>query len=284
MATFQANVVQDLERIWRVLYGNYPDLCDPYGDFFRVVFSSTLREVSNNRPGEYKRYRRPRDELRSYSPDPISAFTTKLASAELAMVEFSEVVNPSQETRVFSADARNCVHKPPADLIVTSPPYGDSSTTVAYGQFSSFSIEWMGLRGGSPLLIDRILLGAPGAGGSAGNHSRTLKEVLGRISEDSGRRGDVVAFFNDFEKSLHSCARSLKPGGVGVFVTGNRTVDGVAIPFDQILVELAQRWYDSEATHVRAIDFKRMPMRVRQGKRLPVPTMGEETVAILRRK
>ena len=31
------------------------------------------------------------------------------------------------------------------DLILTSPPYGDSQTTVAYGQFSRLSADWIGL-------------------------------------------------------------------------------------------------------------------------------------------
>ena len=29
-------------------------------------------------------------------------------------------------------------------LVITSPPYGDSQTTVAYGQFSRLSSEWIG--------------------------------------------------------------------------------------------------------------------------------------------
>jgi DNA modification methylase len=32
------------------------------------------------------------------------------------------------------------------DLIVTSPPYGDSKTTVAYGQFSRLANQWLGIR------------------------------------------------------------------------------------------------------------------------------------------
>lgn len=28
------------------------------------------------------------------------------------------------------------------DIVLTSPPYGDSGTTVAYGQYSSLALEW----------------------------------------------------------------------------------------------------------------------------------------------
>jgi tRNA G10 N-methylase Trm11 len=31
------------------------------------------------------------------------------------------------------------------DVVLTSPPYGDSKTTVAYGQFSTLSNEWLGI-------------------------------------------------------------------------------------------------------------------------------------------
>mgnify|MGYP000318302539 FL=1 len=30
------------------------------------------------------------------------------------------------------------------DIVVTSPPYGDSRTTVAYGQFSRLANQWLG--------------------------------------------------------------------------------------------------------------------------------------------
>ncbi|MFZ2322847.1 MAG: hypothetical protein WAV89_04020, partial [Ignavibacteriaceae bacterium] len=32
------------------------------------------------------------------------------------------------------------------DVVLTSPPYGDSKTTVAYGQFSILSNEWLGIK------------------------------------------------------------------------------------------------------------------------------------------
>ena len=31
------------------------------------------------------------------------------------------------------------------DCIITSPPYGDSRTTVAYGQFSRLSAQWINI-------------------------------------------------------------------------------------------------------------------------------------------
>lgn len=41
------------------------------------------------------------------------------------------------------------------DLVLTSPPYGDSRTTVAYGQFSRLSLRWLGI----DEYVDRTSLG-----------------------------------------------------------------------------------------------------------------------------
>jgi len=42
------------------------------------------------------------------------------------------------------------------DIVITSPPYGDSRTTVAYGQYSRFSLEWLGLKNGD---VDKLSMG-----------------------------------------------------------------------------------------------------------------------------
>ncbi|MCS6830161.1 MAG: DNA methylase, partial [bacterium] len=49
------------------------------------------------------------------------------------------------------------------DLIVTSPPYGDSRTTVAYGQFSRLSAQWLDLLSSGKKDIDSELLGGRNA-------------------------------------------------------------------------------------------------------------------------
>jgi len=48
------------------------------------------------------------------------------------------------------------------DLIITSPPYGDSRTTVAYGQYSRLSSQWLELE--EPNLVDKRLMGGQPSG------------------------------------------------------------------------------------------------------------------------
>ena len=41
--------------------------------------------------------------------------------------------------------------------MITSPPYGDSQTTVAYGQYSRLAAEWIGLPNARK--IDKLAMG-----------------------------------------------------------------------------------------------------------------------------
>ena len=42
-----------------------------------------------------------------------------------------------------NAKSLNYLKDKSIDLVITSPPYGDSKTTVAYGEFSKLSLQWM---------------------------------------------------------------------------------------------------------------------------------------------
>lgn len=42
-------------------------------------------------------------------------------------------------------------------MVLTSPPYGDSKTTVAYGQFSFFGNHWLGIQ--KARKVDDTLMG-----------------------------------------------------------------------------------------------------------------------------
>lgn len=87
------------------------------------------------------------------------------------------------------------------DLVVTSPPYGDSRTTVAYGEYSRLSLQWLNLYELSEkdiMGIDKTLMG----GNKFRNgfeftiSSNTLRTSLERIKDvDLERAGDVYSFY-----------------------------------------------------------------------------------------
>ena len=70
------------------------------------------------------------------------------------------------------------------NIIVTSPPYGDFKTTVAYGQFSRLSLQWLGFRGEN-LETDLKSLGGKNTVGLEYYkfHSPVLMEILWKLAE-----------------------------------------------------------------------------------------------------
>ncbi|MDR1662886.1 MAG: hypothetical protein LBR59_00525 [Endomicrobium sp.] len=125
-------------------------------NFFLVPFSETVRECSYTRNNEFKLFRMKSEELLNFNPDVIGVYFKKFDNA------FSYYKNfylPKLEdiTKVeIKYDKFNSADKH-FDVVLTSPPYGDSHTTVAYGQFSALSNEWLGIDYARK--IDSMLMG-----------------------------------------------------------------------------------------------------------------------------
>ena len=234
-------------------------------NFFLVAFSETVRDVSNTRNSEYKLYRMAQEKLKKHSPDTLSIFRQQLKSNVERMEEFFKEYNTKCQVVILSEDSRNIKSIPDnsVDLIVTSPPYGDSSTTVAYGQFSRLGLQWLGYDKDTVLSIDKISLGGiPTKDLLHTLQSPTLKGVISEIAQqDQKRARDVLSFYVDFDKCVQELQRVTKEGAFLCFVVGNRTVKGVQIPTDEIIVELfqAKNHYKHHNTFIRNIPHKRMP-------------------------
>jgi len=181
-------------------------------------------------------------------------------------VAFSETV---RETSFVKQGEFNTVHEIPPqiikpntiDIVVTSPPYGDSRTTVAYGQYSRLANEWLGFKNANQ--IDNKLMG----GEKRRHHhifkSQILNDVVQTIQkEDKERARDVISFYEDYEQSINNVSTTLKKGGFACYVVGNRTVKGLNIPTDEITSQLFE---ENNFTHietiVRNIPNKRMPLK-----------------------
>ena len=138
-------------------------------NFILVAFSETVREVSYTRNGEFKLYRMSAKKLENFNPDIFGTFSKKLNRNRHGLEAFIE----KRKSVEASVSGANTVHgelpmpRPLGgyDLVITSPPYGDSHTTVAYGQFSRLAAEWIGLPNARK--IDKLTMG--------GQHS---KEIL----------------------------------------------------------------------------------------------------------
>lgn len=234
-------------------------------NFFLVAFSETVRDVSNTRNREYKLYRMSPEMMKKHKPDTISTFRQKLKENITNMTQYFEEYNKNCKVSILAEDSRNhtSIQNGEVDLIVTSPPYGDSRTTVAYGQFSRLALQWLGYDQKKVLNIDKISLGGiPTKDLIHDLGSPTLKATLQRIADvDPIRARDVLSFYVDFDKCVQELHRVTKKRAFLCFVVGNRTVKGVQIPTDEIILELfqAKNHYKHHNTFIRNIPHKRMP-------------------------
>ena len=231
-------------------------------DFIFVAFSESIRLVSNRRNGEFKMFRMPPTKVEKFAPDVIKEFSTILRRNIEKMNSFVEAcsdIGTDSKVTIFQNDATVLQDVPneSMDLVITSPPYGDSRTTVAYGEYSRLSLQWLGIDNLSEkeiMGIDKSLMG----GNKFRNGfeytipSQSLRESLFRIKDnDLERAGDVYSFYNDLEKSIKAISEKTRTGGYHFWVVGNRTVKGELLKTDVIISEIADS-YGLE--HIYTID------------------------------
>lgn len=228
-----------------------------------AAFSETVRRVSNSRNREYKLYRMPAGALQAFSPDVLGEFLLRFQRyAEGLLAQSPSLARPPQ---IIEGDSRTLRGIPDRffDLVVTSPPYGDSRTTVAYGQFSRLSLEWLGVPEPEARTVDQSLLGGR-------PHRRPLPETLnsatamervGHIyARDPRRAREVWAFYADLDGTLARLTQKLKPGALVAWVVANRTVKEIVLPTNVIIREIsAAHGFTLVEDLTRNIPSKRMP-------------------------
>jgi site-specific DNA-methyltransferase (cytosine-N4-specific) len=236
-------------------------------DFFKLAFSETVRETSNTRIGEFKLYRYAAEKLAEYNPDPYKVVIKKLRRNLSALSQLNSFMKDLtwNESEVFDNNScvgihSNIIAEKTLDLIVTSPPYGDSRTTVAYGQYSRLSSAWLGFE--KPEKVDNLLMGG-GKKEITKLPSKKLNPVIKQISEvDPERAKEVYSFYHDLDKSIHNLSPLVKKGGYACYVVGNRTVKGFVLPTDLVV----QNFFEEHSfkhidTYIREIPNKRMPSK-----------------------
>jgi len=166
------------------------------------------------------------------------------------------------------------------DAILTSPPYGDSRTTVAYGQFSTLSNEWIGFPNSRK--IDSQLMG----GRKVKNlyNKGVLSSPIKKIDKVNHKRAlEVSSFYMDLEKSIKEVSQAITHKGFSIYVVGNRTVKNVTLPTDQFIAEQFENsGFRHVLTYERSISSKAMPAQNSPtnvvGKK--VNTMHEEYIIV----
>ncbi len=262
-------------------------------NFFLVAFAETVRKCSNTRYGEFKLFRIPKEKLESWNPNALTTMIDITKRNISLMNEFVDTISDIKSdisVQILQEDMRHPTSIPDdfVDIIVTSPPYGDSRTTVAYGQFSRLALQWLGYDYEMIKSIDKMSLGGRRPKNIDSDlPSEVLYETLDKISiKDEKRALDVYAFFKDLNLTFDELDRVLKTNGIVCMVVGNRTVKKINIPTDLIIVDLfEERGYTHLETIVRRIPTKRMPTKGSPSNIAgdKVSTMNNEYIIILQK-
>jgi len=260
-------------------------------DFFMVAFSETVRYSSNTKTGEFKLVRIKADKLEKHDPDVLGIFRKRAEQNITGMSEFYKDRKNSWTKIIYGDSSKDNDIKPSSiDCIVTSPPYGDSGTTVAYGQFSRLSSQWIDMFENPDKAsgLDNELLG--GRATKVLTHSLSseyLNDSLDKIARaDEARARDVLSFYIGLNDCLKQAYRILKPKKYFCIVIGNRLVKQVRLPTDFIIAELGEKiGFTCEDIFVRNIPNKKMPIKNSPTNIVGAleETMNKESIVILRK-
>lgn len=267
-------------------------------NFIFVAYSETIRFVSNRRNGEFKMFRMPAAKVELFEPDVIKEFTTILdrnVEKMNSFIEYYEDKDAKSTVSIYKNNATTLESIPDnsVDLVVTSPPYGDSRTTVAYGEYSRLSLQWLDLFDLTEkeiMGIDKSLMGGDKYrnGFEYTIPSGVLRESLEKIKDiDLERAGDVYSFYLDLSNAISSIAQKTKQNGYQFWVVGNRTVKKELLRTDEIIAEIAN-YYGLEHIHTidRNIINKVMPSLNSPTNETGIKssTMTNEHIVVLRKR
>ncbi len=249
---FSEQAVTDLSAIHEIVehFRGEPDVYD----FLTICFSAIIRRASNADNQTMKTYvshTNPKtlEPVRPLFLAVVRTYTDRLYKFGLLAPPVGGVsLLPSDDARAIDATwlAQGL---PPADLVVTSPPY-IKSVDYIYNQMAE--LFWIGQRWGledqtKQNLFKRRYIGHDRASAS---EAATLREVgltdideyLARIFKHDRALAHVAwRYFCDMDTHFAAVRSILRPGAHYVLVVGDSTLAGIAVPTRHLLLSYARR-------------------------------------------
>ncbi len=272
--------------------------------FFWVCLAETVRLSSNSRTSTFKLHIRSKEDLDGRAGlSPLSLFRAIL-SRNLARYEGLEKALKTKgllrkgkyigTVDVQLADCRSCSYALKSDLLITSPPYGDNTTTVPYGQHSFLPLQCIDLvdiddAADPACLATTRAIDSRSLGGHRENALRDvqplrsvsahLDECLWQLRElPSDRAVRVATFSRDLHASVRPIISRLRQDAYMVWVIGNRRVGGLEIPTAGILSDFLQ---NQGSVHVTTLD-RIIPSKRMASRNSVSDTMHREKILVFR--
>lgn len=227
-------------------------------NFLLVPFSETIRECSFTRNNEFKLYRMKPEAILKFNPDVLGVYFKKLQEA-IAIYQTIYLPKLKKPLKIQIHHAEFNVSQQTFDVVLTSPPYGDSRTTVAYGQFSTLSNEWLGIDYARK--IDRRLMG--GQKSPKLYQQGLIADYIAAVEQEDPKRAlEISAFYQDLARSIDRIAPQINQKGKVIYVVGNRTVKNIQLPTDQFIAErFEHQGLQHLITYERLLSSKAMPSK-----------------------
>lgn len=250
---------------------------------FWLALAECVRKFSNTRLSTYKLHID--KNKKAVTEEKIREFFFSVCERNILLkgeswdaLRFSGLIcdgRAKSEVNLELSDIRCMKESFKADIVVTSPPYGDNQTTVTYGQFSYLPLQFIDLND-IDCCFDRSIINNASAidsaslGGSLKHWQDKLIDVQKHSSSlcdaamdlrNLGKGGEkrLASFCFDLRQSLISISQRLKVGGYAMITLGNRKINGISMPLDKIVSEfLHSLGFDVEVILDRKIGKKRM--------------------------
>ena len=257
--------------------------------YYWVCLINILKKYSNTRSSTFKLHVKTQEDIDSMSNDIIEDFIKNIEKSYVFLPSFVQYNKKSlyigKAEEILSEFADGTV-----DLICTSPPYGDNSTTVTYGQYSMLPLYWIDKsdlgKFDKQLIANYSSIDSNSLGGNqrvrSNFESSVLNDFLSRI--DAKKQNKVKNFVLDYLNVMTELVRVLKVGKYIVLTLGDRRVDNQVVPLSTITTKyLESNGFILEKAITRNIPKKRMPRKVSKVGGNSVESMNQEHVLILKK-
>lgn len=257
--------------------------------YYWVCLINVLKKYSNTRSSTFKLHVKTQEDIDSMSNDIIEDFIKNIEKSYVFLPKFVQY----DKKNLYIGKAEDILSEftdGTVDLICTSPPYGDNSTTVTYGQYSILPLYWIDKsdlgKFDEQLIANYSSIDSNSLGGNQrvrnSFESSILHDFLPTIDEK--KQNKVKNFVLDYLNVMSELVRVLKAGKYMVLTLGDRRVDNQVVPLSTITTEyLKSNGFILEKAITRNIPKKRMPRKVSKVDGNSVESMNQEYVLILKK-